>query len=70
MERLLVQFKPTYWMWLMKVGNLVTSRVGDLKWGLGVIVGIDEEGRFEVLWSGKSTNGIYHHHGYEIRVAA
>jgi len=54
----------------MKVGDLVTSRVGDLKWGLGVIVGIDEEGRFEVLWNGKSTNGIYHHPGYEIRVAA
>ena len=38
----------------MKPGDLVTSRVGDLKWGLGVIVGINEEGRFEVLWSGTS----------------
>jgi len=52
----------------MKIGNLVKSRVLGLPRGLGVIVGVDEEGQFEVLWSNKSD--IYHHPGYEIKVVA
>ncbi len=54
----------------MKIGDLVKSRVGDLQWGLGVIVGVDEEGRFEVLWNEKFHVGIYHHPGFEIKVVA
>ena len=55
----------------MKVGDLVkaTAQLG-IRFGIGVIVGIDEEGQFEVLWSEKSDVGIYHHPGYEIKVVA
>jgi hypothetical protein len=53
----------------MLVGDLVKSMVGDLKWGIGVIVGIDEGGRFEVLWGGKSANGVYYHLWHEIKAA-
>jgi|ETNvirenome_6_85_1030632.scaffolds.fasta_scaffold18322_10 hypothetical protein len=55
----------------MKVGDLVTPAVKfGFELGIGVIVGIDEEGRFEVLWNEKVGAGIYHHPGFEIKVVA
>ena len=53
----------------MKIGDMVKPRTSfGVVFGVGIIVDIDEEGRFEVLWSNKS--GIYHHSGYEIKVVA
>lgn len=55
----------------MKIGDLVRTAVPfGFELGLGVIIGVDEEGRFEVLWNEKFDMGIYHHPGYEIKVVA
>ena len=55
----------------MKIGDLVKPRGHSPEiFGVGVIVDIDEEGRFQVLWSEKSHVGLYHHPGYEIKVVA
>ena len=53
----------------MKIGSLVRSRIEfavDGIW-IGMIIDIDEEGRFHVLWN---DNAIYSHPGFEIKAVA